>query len=56
MHLVDSWSIDKAREVAWVTAEALWTMRAFSGLTDRYCAALARTVGMGSRCLLTPVP
>jgi Family of unknown function (DUF5995) len=55
IHLIDSWNIDKAREVAWVTAEALWEMRRVGSLADRFEAALARTVGMASRCLLTPV-
>jgi hypothetical protein len=55
VHLIDSWNIDKAREVGWVNAEALWAMRHMSALADRYVAALARTVGMASRCLLTPV-
>jgi Family of unknown function (DUF5995) len=55
VHLIDSWNIDKAREVGWVNAEALWAMRHMGGLADRYVAALARTVGMASRCLLTPV-
>jgi hypothetical protein len=54
IHLVSSWNIDKAREVAWVNAEALWAMRRAGSLADRYRAALARTVGMTSRCLLTP--
>jgi hypothetical protein len=54
VHLVSSWNIDKARQVAWVNAEALWAMRHTSSLADRYRAALARTVGMTSRCLLTP--
>jgi len=26
-HLVSCWSIDQARDVAWVTAETLWTLR-----------------------------
>jgi hypothetical protein len=56
VHLVSSWNIDKAREVAWVNAEALWAMRRAGPLADRYRVALARTVGMTSRCLLTPTP
>jgi Family of unknown function (DUF5995) len=55
VHLIDAWNIDKAREVSWVNAEALWAMRHMGALADRYVAALARTVGMASRCLLTPV-
>ena len=54
VHLVNSWKIDSARDVAWVSAEVLWTMRAAEALADRYLATLARTVAMASRCLLTP--
>jgi hypothetical protein len=54
VHLISSWNIDTARDVAWVNVEALWAMRSFGLLADRYEAALAGTVGMASRCLLTP--
>ena len=56
VHLVSSWNIDKARDVAWVNVEAMWALRHTGALADRYRAALARTVGMGSRLLLTPTP
>jgi len=55
VHLISSWSIDKAREVAWVNAEALWALRSLGPLADRFEAALAGTVGMASRYLLTPM-
>lgn len=55
VHLIDSWNIDKARDVAWVNVETLWALRGTGSLADRYRAALARTVGMGSRALLTSV-
>jgi hypothetical protein len=54
VHLVSSWKIDKARDVAWVNVEALWALRHAGSLATRYRAALARTVGLSSRCLLTP--
>jgi hypothetical protein len=54
VHLVDSWNIDKARDVAWVNVEAMWAIRHVGTLAARYQEALARTVGMASRCLLTP--
>ena len=54
-HLVSAWNIDKARELAWVNVETLWTLRSFGLLRDRYVGMLAHTVGMGSRVLLTPV-
>jgi hypothetical protein len=34
----------------------LWSMRSLGALADRYRESLARTVGMASRCLLTPTP
>ena len=52
-HLVSSWSIDKARDVAWVNVLALWELRGSWVLGEGYGSALARTVGMGSRLLLT---
>ena len=54
VHIVSSWKIDKARDVAWVNVEAMWAIRHVGSLSKRYRAALARTVGMASRCLLTP--
>lgn len=54
VHLVNSWNIDKARDAAWVNVEAMWAIRHVDSLASRYRAALARTVGMASRCLLTP--
>jgi hypothetical protein len=54
-HLISSWKIDKARDAAWVNVEALWSMRRLGALADRYRESLARTVGMTSRCLLTPM-
>lgn len=56
VHLVGSWKIEKARDAAWVTAETLWALRRSRGLADRYRQALAGSVGLVSRTLLTPVP
>ncbi len=55
VHLVSAWNIDKARDLAWVTAETIWATRHFSFLSARYVAMLGHTVGLASRCLLTPV-
>jgi hypothetical protein len=55
-HLISSWKIDKARDAAWVNVEVLWSMPSLGALADRYRGSLARTVGMTSRCLLTPIP
>lgn len=54
IHIVNSWKIDKARDAAWVNVEAMWAIRHVGSLANRYRATLARTVGMASRCLLTP--
>jgi hypothetical protein len=55
VHLISSWDIEKARDVAWVTVQTLWALRPASHLFDVYAATLADTVGMGSRLLLTPL-
>ena len=49
-------NIDKARDLAWVTAQTIWELRRTVLLGDRFLAALGHTVGMTSRALLTPVP
>jgi hypothetical protein len=54
VHALSTWDIDSAREVAWVTAETLWTLRASDLLRARFLDALARTVAMTSWALLTP--
>lgn len=55
MHLVNAWNIDKARDLAWVSAETIWATRQLTQLSARYVAMLGHTVGLASRCLLTPV-
>lgn len=55
VHLVSAWKIDKARDLAWVTAETMWAVRHFPRLSARHAEMLGHTVGMASRCLLTPV-
>lgn len=55
VHLVSAWKIDKARELAWVHVETLWATSPLGQLSARYVAMLGHTVGMASRCLLTPV-
>ena len=54
-HLVSSWSIEKAREVALLSARTIWQLRPVPALRAAYVGGLAHTVGMGSRLLLTPV-
>jgi hypothetical protein len=48
------WSIERARDAAWVSAEVLWHLRDHQALTDAYLAALDATVGMEGRALLLP--
>ncbi|HEY6426484.1 MAG TPA: DUF5995 family protein [Acidimicrobiales bacterium] len=52
LDLVDNWSINAARDVAWDTALALWRSRADPTVEDLMMNGLARTVAMASRCLL----
>jgi len=54
-HLVTSWSIEKARDVALLNARTIWELRHAPALQAAYLTGLAHTVGMGSRLLLTPV-
>lgn len=48
------WSIERARDAAWIRAEVLWQIRAQSVLLNAYLAALDATVGMEGRALLLP--
>jgi Family of unknown function (DUF5995) len=53
---VEMWSMERARENAWVQTEALWLLRAHEQLTDRFLLALDRTVGFAGRGLLLERP
>ncbi len=54
VHLLSTWKIDKARDLAWVTVETLWALRRTRLLRERFVAGLGHTVGMTSRALLIP--
>jgi hypothetical protein len=54
IHVVDSWSIDRARDAAWANAEALWTMRTLDNVRTTFLDALGRMVAFASRALLVP--
>jgi hypothetical protein len=56
VHLISTWNIDKARDLAWVSVETLWELRRVHFLRDRVLDGLADTVGMTSRALLSPIP
>jgi hypothetical protein len=48
------WSIERARDAAWIRAEVLWHIRDHQLITDAYLASLDATVGMEGRALLLP--
>ncbi len=49
------WNVERARDAAWVQAQALWTLRSAPPLAKRYLETLDRTVGFAGRGLLVPV-
>ena len=55
LHLVSSWSIDRARDAAWTTALTLWELRGDPQLLATATRALDDATGLVSRCLLTPL-
>jgi len=55
LHLCSSWSIDSARDAAWVKAEALWALRDVPVLFDRVVDISSRTTGLVTRHLVTPL-
>jgi hypothetical protein len=54
--LVSSWSLDRARDYAWVQACTLYQLRGTRRLAAAYRASLARTVGLVGRQMLVAVP
>jgi Family of unknown function (DUF5995) len=48
------WSIERARDAAWIRAEVLWHLRDHQTLTNAYLDSLAATVGMECRAILLP--
>jgi hypothetical protein len=55
-HLISAWSIDKARDAAFLQARTIWELRRTTFLREHFIAALGDAVGMASRLLLTPIP
>jgi hypothetical protein len=49
------WNVGRARDAAWVQAQALWALRGIPPLQRRYLATLDRSVGFAGRGLLVPV-
>lgn len=52
---VGNWSIDSARDAAWVNADVLWRLRDVPPAARAFADTLAGTVGMATATLLTPV-
>ncbi|MEY9963947.1 hypothetical protein ABIA33_001981 [Streptacidiphilus sp. MAP12-16] len=55
LHLVSSWSIDRARDAAWASAVTLWELRDRPAAYGVAADALDDAAGLVSRCLLTPL-
>lgn len=55
-HLIGSWSLDKARDGAWVAAKALWSVRRLPEVAEEFVERLDAGVGLVGRMLLTPLP
>lgn len=50
--LIGNFSVEKARDAAWVSAQTLWALRHVPFVRDAAQATLSRTVGLVSRHLL----
>lgn len=53
--LVGSWSVNRARDAAWVNSQVLWSLRDVPELREEFRVNLCRTVGMAGRTLLVQV-
>jgi hypothetical protein len=54
-HVVGCWSLDRARDGAWLTARSLWALRGLPELAQEFTRRLDSTVGLAGRLLLTPL-
>jgi hypothetical protein len=52
---VAMWKVERAREAAWVNAEALWSLRSAPRLQAHFLVTLDRMVGFAGRGLLRPI-
>jgi hypothetical protein len=50
------WSVNAAREAAWVRAQVLWRLRNEPGLVSGYLAINERTTELAGRAMLLPLP
>jgi len=49
------WSVERARDAAWIRAQVLWHLRALPALRDQYLEINDRATELASRGLLVPV-
>jgi Family of unknown function (DUF5995) len=49
------WSVERARDAAWIRAEVLWRLRELPQLEKAYLAVNDRATGLASRALLVPL-
>ncbi|MBD0711423.1 hypothetical protein BU197_24540 [Streptomyces sp. CBMA291] len=54
-HLLGCWSLDRARDGAWLAARSLWQLRGLPALAEEFAERLDRSVGLVGRMLLTPL-
>ncbi|MFJ8666697.1 DUF5995 family protein [Streptomyces sp. NPDC093600] len=54
-HLLGCWSLDRARDGAWLAARSLWQLRGLPDLAEEFSERLDRSVGLVGRMLLTPL-
>jgi Family of unknown function (DUF5995) len=52
--VVAMWDVERARDAAWINAQALWALGGEPPLAGDYLLALDRMVGLASRGLLIP--
>ena len=55
IHLLGTWSIDQARDAAWIQAQVLWELRELPLLFRRTVEVSAAATGMTGRHLLVPL-
>jgi hypothetical protein len=55
LDLVGNWSIEKARDAAWVNAGVLWRLRDLPFLLDSFAGTLGSSAGLATGTLLTPL-
>jgi Family of unknown function (DUF5995) len=55
LHIIGSWSIDRARDAAWGSTLALWELRENTPAYEALAGLLDHSVGVACRLLLTPL-